>query len=135
MKKRLIATATVAASALAVIALLGASTAQAARINECGQHLPYLINGYQAITNVTSRVVPCPRARKIAWQIEQQILARGYGSEYEKAHLRSHWFSWSGWTVHTQWYRESGLPSYFISQDVRATASRGRVVHYQVVGE
>ena len=119
---------------LAVIALAGASAASAGPINECG-HLPYLINRYQAISNVTSRVVPCVRARKIAWQIEQQILHRGYGSEYEKGHLREHWFGWNGWTVHTQWYHVSGLPSYFISQDVRATASRGRVVHYQLGGE
>ena len=135
MKKFRIAMMTVAASALAAIALPGAPTAQAAPINECGQHLPYLINGYQAITNVTSRVVPCPRTRKIAWQIEQQILHRGYGSNDDKIHLRSHWFHWTGWTIHTQWYHETRWPSYFISQDVRATASRGRVVHYQVFGE
>ena len=133
MKKLLIATGSAAAIALAVIALASPSTVRAAPINDCG-HLPYLIIGYQEIANVTSRVVPCSRAREIAWQIEQQILYRGHGSQYEKVHLREHWFHWNEWTVHTHWYRVSGPLSY-ISQDVRATASRGRVVHYQLGGE
>lgn len=116
-------------------ALVVAAGAQAAPIRECG-HLPYLINGYQSVVNVTSRhMSSCSTTRKTAWAIEKQILHRGYGSNNDKIHFRSHRFTWAGWSIHTRWYSEPGMPSYFISQDVRATASGGRVVHYQVVGE
>ena len=122
------------AAILVVAALAVAATALAASIRECG-YLRHLIHGYQQVVNVTSRNVPCPVARETASQIEKQVLYRSYGSEWGKAHLRSHWFHWQGWTMHTRWYHKPGLPAYFISQDVRSTASRGRVIYYQVVGE
>lgn len=122
--------------ALALIAGLSlVGSAQASSIRECGR-LPYLINGYQDVENVTSRhMSSCSATRATAWSIEKQVLRRDYGSNNDKIHLRSHWFGWAGWSIHAHWYREPGMPGYFISQDVRATASGGRVVYYQVVGE
>lgn len=122
------------AAILAAAALADASTAIAAPIRECG-NLHHLINGYQQVMNVTSRNVPCRIAHKTGWKIENQVLGHGFGSNSDKVHLRSHGFHWHGWTIRTRWYHQRGLPAYFISQDVRSTASRGRVIHYQVVGE
>ena len=124
---------------IALLAVGGASIVapapvQAAPIHNCG-NLPDLFNGYQNVVNVTSRVVNCPKARNTARGIAWTMIRRGDDGP-ENGGPSSFGFYWTGWTVRGRWhatYYRGHFEGYWA--DVRATAARGWVVHFQIRGE
>lgn len=107
--------------ALATVAPAGA----AAPINDCH----YSIGG--AYHNLTTRVVPCWKAggfKGIAFRMFRYLEPRIPG------YPRSGYFRWGEWTIRTWWFHD---PFYHHIHggdeqvDVRATASRGRVIRFE----
>ena len=108
-----ILTGSVAAGALAL-----APAAAASPIHECGV---YTISSYVGINNITTRSVRCDNALyRLTHQIYNQAIRHDL-----------HSFYWRGWSVRIQTTPFAGTVLY----DVRSTASRGRVVRYQIYFE
>jgi hypothetical protein len=105
-----------------------AGSAQAAPIRECGSR--NAANGYQSIVNITSRNVSCPQARHIAFVIYREVGpdSEGYARCPHNCIVR-----WAGWRIAVRWHATPPVAGQ--AADVRATASRGRVVHFQAYGE
>jgi hypothetical protein len=111
MRRGLIALAVIAAALVPVIG--SPEPAAAAPIKECGD-LP--VQGFYVV-NITTRVTPCSKARRMAWTWYRQRAPQppdGAGTPYR----------WGSWSCR---YRTLGHES----GDLRCTASRGRVVHWQ----
>ncbi len=90
------------------------SPAQAAApIRECGR-AGTLYNGQVSVYNVTSRNVPCPRARRFA---RRQILYGGPACREDR------WCTYRGWRCRHVAYRAE--------VDIRCTKGGGRVVRWQ----
>jgi hypothetical protein len=101
---------------LAAASLVAVTTApaDAAPIRECGDAGTFF-NGAVSIYNVTSRVVPCPRARRFA---------RRYYRYGGPACREDRYCTYRGWRCRNVAYREE--------TDSRCTNSGGRVVRFQV---
>jgi hypothetical protein len=100
-------------SALAVALLVLPASAEAAPIRECGD-AGTLYNGQVSVYNVTSRNVPCPRARRFA---RRQVRYGGPACREDR------FCTYRGWRC--THYSHRG------ESDVRCTRSSGRVVHWQ----
>jgi len=124
-------------ASLAVVAfsaaLALAGSAQASGIRERGREPA--ANGYQTLTDITSRNVACPDARREAFLIYQSVGpdSRGYSRCPRDCvvHLRQ-------WTVTVRYHRwvwDGPDVGWLYYADVRSTASGGRVVRFQAYGE
>lgn len=97
--------------------LIGSQVADA-RFRDCG----YAQGG--SFRNVTSRNVPCREALRVARSVVRDIRPCW---KTERRH-RICYFWRRGWRVRAPWYRNR---QGFWQLDMRATASRGRVVRFQ----
>jgi hypothetical protein len=113
-------------------AVSSAQAGQGAPIRNCDQ-LPDTFHGYQTVLNLTSRNVRRQAARSTARAITKTMIARGDDSSSPAPAYFA--FHSSGWTVCGRWTASicSGITTY--SADVRSTASRERVIHFQFAGE
>jgi hypothetical protein len=105
-----------------------AAPTSAAPVRECGTQ--NAANGYQSIVNITSRNVACALGRHDAYVIYKEVGPdnRGYARCPHNCVVR-----WHGWTISVHY--TSTAPVAGQKADVRSTASRGRVVHFQAYGE
>jgi hypothetical protein len=108
------------AAVFAALAIAG--SAQAASIRECGSRPA--ANGYQSIENITSRNVACSQARHVAFVIYCEV---GPDNGGYAVCSRSCVVRWTSWRITVRYERDT--------DDVRATGSGGRVVHFQASGE
>jgi hypothetical protein len=125
----------VAATLIALLAwaLAAPVRAPASPINECGQL--GAANGYQTLTNITSRDVPCPTARHDAFVLYREV---GSDSVGHARCPRNCVVGWQGWRINVHYFRwvwDGGSVGWLYGVDVRATGRGGRVVHFQAEGE
>lgn len=112
---------------ITICALAQAAPGQAAPIRECGRlHNTY--NGYQEVFNVTSRNVPCQKARNTANGLTWTMIGKGFDNWPRSPTYFT--FRWTGWTARGHWYVHV-----YSELDLRATRPGGQVVHFQLAGE
>ena len=119
---------------LALIALLvSAGSAQASGIRECGRETA--ANGYQSITNITSRKVACPTARREAYRIYESVGPDSRGYSRCPHDCVVHFRQWTVTVRYHRWVWDGPDVGWLYYADVRSTASGGRVVRFQAYGE
>ncbi|MGO9903015.1 MAG: hypothetical protein ACLP0J_25770 [Solirubrobacteraceae bacterium] len=100
-------------------------------VKECGSRDAG--NGYQTLANITSRNVPCPLARNIAFNLYA-------GVQWSHCHVPTPCtlHANQGWTLNVHWIRwayDGTQIGWLYATDVRAAATGGRVAHFQAYGE
>lgn len=130
MRRLLVLAAVAALTSIAFASSAAAKQIQAltvtAPVRECGV-LQKLFRGYEQAFNVTSRDVDCSSAGDVAYALAREIVRRGYDHSWPR---RERILSVAGWTALLTWYRTGP----FYVEDIRSTASGGRVVHFQFGG-